>query len=380
MADTQHDQDDHFIRHALTLARRGRGYVEPNPMVGAVVVRDGRIIGEGYHRRFGGSHAEIHALRAAGSAARGSTLYVTLEPCCHHGKTPPCTRAVIEAGVSRVVAAMVDPNPRVAGDGMRQLEQAGIATQVGPLTHQALELNEPFIKRQVTNLPFVIAKWAATLDGAIATATGHSQWISNPRSRRLVHQLRARVDAVVVGIGTALADNPMLTARDAKPRRVARRLVIDPRLELPIDSALVQSAEDVPLTVATSADALARQADHVRQLQAAGVELLRLPVSRGRLDLAHAMRYLVETHDATNVLVEGGAGTHGAFFEQGLVDEVWAFIAPRLVGDGQHLPPLRSPRQPLARMDQATRLELRTTRRLDDDLFLRYRVLTTTPT
>lgn len=373
------EADFYFMRRALKLARRGRGTVEPNPLVGAVIVRDGRIVGEGWHERFGGPHAEIEALRAAGDAARGGTLYVTLEPCCHHGKTPPCTDALLEAGIRRVVAATVDANPRVAGQGIRQLEQAGVEVRVGPLGHDALVLNEPFLKRMVTGLPFVMAKWAATLDGAIATGTGHSQWISNERSRRVVHRLRARVDAIVAGIGTALADDPQLTARGVRIRRVARRVVIDPQLQLPVESTLVRTAGQTPLTVAASAEAMDHEQEQARRLRAAGVELIALPVLEHQgprcLDVAELLRHLAEQHDATNVLIEGGAGTHGAFFEQNLVDELWAFIAPKLLGDGSHLPPLRraSDAEPAQRIDDALPLELRHVRRLGDDLLLRYR-------
>ncbi|MEX0741671.1 MAG: bifunctional diaminohydroxyphosphoribosylaminopyrimidine deaminase/5-amino-6-(5-phosphoribosylamino)uracil reductase RibD, partial [Phycisphaeraceae bacterium] len=269
--------DLHFMRHALRLARRGRGYVEPNPMVGAVVVRDGQVIGEGWHQRHGGPHAELNAIVDADHNTQNATLYVTLEPCCHHGKTPPCTDALRKAGFTRVVAAMVDPNPQVSGQGLAALEKAGIAVQIGPLTHQAMVLNEPFIKRHVTNLPYVIAKWAATLDGAIATATGHSQWISNPRSRRVVHHLRSRVDAIIVGIGTAIADDPRLTARDVTVRRLACRVVLDPHLKLPADSALVRTADRVPLLVAVSEADLAAAPPQARALRSKSVELLPLP-------------------------------------------------------------------------------------------------------
>ncbi|MEX2670617.1 MAG: bifunctional diaminohydroxyphosphoribosylaminopyrimidine deaminase/5-amino-6-(5-phosphoribosylamino)uracil reductase RibD [Phycisphaeraceae bacterium] len=373
--------DLHFMRHALRLARRGRGYVEPNPMVGAVVVRDGHIVGEGWHQRHGGPHAELNAIADAADKTQGATLYVTLEPCCHHGKTPPCTDAVRNAGFARVVAAMVDPNPQVSGQGLAALEKAGIAVQIGPLTHRAMVLNEPFIKRQVTALPYVIAKWAATLDGAIATATGHSQWISNPRSRRVVHHLRSRVDAIIVGIGTAIADDPMLTARDVTVRRLARRVVLDPHLKLPADSALVRTADRVPLIVAASEEVLAADPPQARALRSKSVELLPLPPltastdePHARLDLRPLLAHLAEAHNATNVLLEGGAGTLGSFFEQGHVDEIFAFIAPKLIGDGRHLPPLRSRRQ-IDQINQAQSLELRRVRRLDDDLLLRYRVV-----
>src|SRR5207253_7885382 len=215
-------------RRALELAERGRGYVEPNPLVGAVVVHDGRIIGEGWHQRYGEAHAEVNALTAAGDAARGATLYVTLEPCCHHGKTPPCTDAVLRAGVQRVVAAMLDPFPQVSGKGADLLRAAGVTVDVGLCEAEARRLNAPYLKLLATGLPYVTAKWAMTLDGKIATRTGDSKWISNEASRRRVHELRGRMDAIIVGIGTALADDPLLTARPTGPRTPAR-IVLDSR-------------------------------------------------------------------------------------------------------------------------------------------------------
>jgi len=214
------------MRRALALAERGRGRVEPNPLVGCVIVKMGRVVGEGFHRRFGGPHAEVIALNRAGRAARGATAYVTLEPCCHHGKTGPCTDALIRAGVKRVVTACRDPFKKVAGKGIAQLHRAGITVEVGLLRVEAQSLNAPFFKRVTTGLPWVIAKWAMTLDGAISSGKkGPSRWISGPQSRRMVHELRARVDAILIGIGTALADDPLLTARGVKVRRVARRVV-----------------------------------------------------------------------------------------------------------------------------------------------------------
>src|SRR4051794_5088755 len=210
--------DHDWMRRALDLAERGRGFVEPNPVVGAVVVRDGSLVGEGWHERYGEAHAEVNALSAAGEAARGATLYVTLEPCCHHGKTPPCTDTVLRAGVRRVVAAMLDPFPRVAGGGFAVLLAAGVDVAVGVCEAEARRLNAPYLTLLTHGRPHVHAKWAMTLDGKIATRTGQSQWISNEASRRRVHELRGRMDAVVVGIGTVLADDPMLTARPPGPR------------------------------------------------------------------------------------------------------------------------------------------------------------------
>src|SRR5262245_52454147 len=240
-----------WMRRALELAERGRGAVEPNPLVGAVLVRDGALVGEGWHQRYGGPHAEVHALAAAGPAARGATLHVTLEPCCHPGKTPPCTDAVLAAGVARVVAAMSDPFPRVAGGGLARLRAAGLEVEVGLCEAEACRLNAPYLKLLSRGRPWVHAKWAMTLDGKMATRTGDSKWIRGGGSRRLVHELRGRVDAVVVGLGTALADDPALTARPPGPR-VATRVVLDGRGALPGDLQVVRTAPETPTLIATT--------------------------------------------------------------------------------------------------------------------------------
>src|SRR5262249_49286375 len=230
--------DSEWMRRALELAERGRGYVEPNPLVGAVIVRDDRPVGEGWHQRFGEAHAEVNALAAAGEAARGATLYVTLEPCCHHGKTPPCTDAIIAAGIARVICAQRDPFPKVSGGGIAAPEAAGIAVEVGAMTDAAQRLNAPYLKLLHTGKPWVIAKWAISLDGKIATANGDSKWISGEASRAIVHQLRGRMDAIIVGHRTAELDDPLLTARPAGAR-TATRIVVDSRATLSPNSQLV---------------------------------------------------------------------------------------------------------------------------------------------
>lgn len=370
------------MRRALMLAEQGRGCVEPNPVVGCVVVRGGRVIGEGFHRRFGGPHAEVEALRKAGPKARGATVFVTLEPCCHHGKTGPCTDALIEAGVARVVVACKDPFPQVRGKGLERLRAAGMEVKVGLCREEAQTINAPFFKRIQRGLPYVIAKWAMTLDGAIATSSGESKWISNAESRLVVHELRGRVDAIVVGIGTALADDPLLTARGRertrerprRPSRVARRVVIDPSLRLPVRSKLAQTVGEAPLTILTR-----RNADvaKVRRLEKLGVEVIELPSRRGeRLDLKRALRHFVEAHDSTNILVEGGGQTLGAFFEQGLVDEALVFIGPRILGDGGAVRPVvRAVTRGPVNLAGAVPLNLLDSRNLGGDLMLRYRLL-----
>ncbi|MGE0756274.1 MAG: bifunctional diaminohydroxyphosphoribosylaminopyrimidine deaminase/5-amino-6-(5-phosphoribosylamino)uracil reductase RibD, partial [Pirellulaceae bacterium] len=267
------ERDCAFMRRAFELAARGRGYVEPNPVVGCVIVSDqDRVVGEGWHRRFGGPHAEVEALRDAGDAAKGARLYVTLEPCCHHGKTPPCTEAILAAGIRRVVAATCDPFPAVAGGGLRRLAEAGVDTSVGLLEAEARDLNASYWKLTTQGQPWIVAKWAMTLDGKIATHTGDSRWISNAVSRRLVHQIRGESDAVLVGRGTVLADDPLLTARPPGPR-VPLRIVLDSAASLPLSSQLVRTADQAPVLVVASV-----QADraHERRLVESGCEVLRI--------------------------------------------------------------------------------------------------------
>lgn len=329
------ETDHHWMRHALDLAERGRGSVEPNPLVGAVLVRDGEAIGEGWHERFGGAHAEVNALAQAGARAAGATLYVTLEPCCHHGKTPPCTDAVLKAGVGRVVAAMLDPFPQVAGQGIARLRSAGVPADIGIEEAAARRLNAPYLKLLATATPYVHAKWAMTLDGKIATRTGNSKWISNRASRQWVHALRGRMDAIVVGIGTALADDPLLIARPAGPR-VAMRIVLDSRGRLPVDCQLVRTARDVPLILTVTEGA---ESERLKSLQERGCQILQLPSRAGHADVPALLAELGRRR-LTNVLVEGGAGILGSFRDADAIDEVHVFIAPRLMGGARAVSPI----------------------------------------
>jgi diaminohydroxyphosphoribosylaminopyrimidine deaminase/5-amino-6-(5-phosphoribosylamino)uracil reductase len=327
------------MRRALELAARGVGSVEPNPAVGCVVVADdASLIGEGWHERFGGPHAEINALAQAGEQARGATLYVTLEPCCHFGKTPPCSRAVIAAGVRRVVVGTQDPAAHVAGGGIAELRAAGIQVEVGLLQQEARNLIAPFAKLHLRGLPFVHAKWAMSLDGKIATRTGHSQWISNEASRRVVHELRGRMDAVMVGIGTALADDPQLTARPPGPR-TACRIVVDTHARLPLGSKLVTTARDTPVLLAVGPSAADGRIDALAET---GVEVLRLPAAEmaettgttgivGGVDV-DALLAEMGRRRMTNVLVEGGGRLLGSLFDRQAIDEVHVFMAAKLIG------------------------------------------------
>jgi diaminohydroxyphosphoribosylaminopyrimidine deaminase/5-amino-6-(5-phosphoribosylamino)uracil reductase len=328
------------MRRALDLARRGEGRVEPNPMVGAVICGPGgAIVAEGWHDRFGGPHAEAMAIAAAGGAARGGTLYVTLEPCCHHGKTPPCSEAIIAAGIRRVVVAAGDPFPEVAGGGIAALEAAGISVEVGLLAADAERLTAPFRRLVTSGRPWVIAKWAVSLDGRLAAAPGGDRWISSPESRELVHRLRGRMDAILIGIGTALADDPLLTARPAGPRR-ALRIVLDSRGRLPLESKLVRSARDWPLLVAVGPEAAA---DCLLALEAAGCEVWREPEQDAGERLEKLLAELGRRR-LTNLLIEGGAEVFRTLFNRSLVDEVHAFTAARRLGKpGDGLPQLPPP-------------------------------------
>lgn len=325
--------DEHWMRRALELAERGRGWVEPNPLVGAVVVRDGHCIGEGWHQRFGEAHAEVHALAAAGGAAKHATLYVTLEPCCHHGKTPPCTDAILRAGVRRVVAAMEDPFPQVAGKGAAILRVAGIEVEFGVYEAEARRLNAPYLKLLATGRPYVHAKWAMTLDGKIATRTGDSKWISNEASRRRVHELRGRMDGVLVGIGTVLADDPLLTARPPGPR-TATRIVLDSNARTPLTSQLVQTAREVPTLIA-----IAEFMTPGDKLRALGCDVLSLPNQNQSLSVSALLDELGRRR-MTNVLIEGGSTVLGAFFDARAIDGVHVFVSPLLAGGAEANTPI----------------------------------------
>jgi len=361
------DVDRQHMARALQLAARGRGLVEPNPMVGCVIARGTSVVGEGFHTRYGAAHAEIEALRASGSAASGSAMYVTLEPCCHHGKTPPCTDAVIGAGIRRIFIAHRDPFPQVAGDGIGQLEKAGIEVHLGLLEQEARALNAPYLKLVETGVPWIIAKWAMTLDGKLATRTGSSQWISGPDSRARVHQLRGRVDAILVGSGTAARDDPRLTARPPGVR-IATRVVVDSLAGLSPRGKLAQTAGDVPVLVACGPEAPAKNR---RRLAEAGCEVLSLEAP----DPADRLRQLLEhlgRRRMTNVLVEGGGRLLGSLFDMHAIDEVHVFVAAKLVRGADAPSPIAG--TGIARMQQAVSLGRLCTERLGDDIYLHGRL------
>ena len=325
------DQD--YINLTLQLAAQGAGLVSPNPLVGSVVVKDGQVIGRGYHRYDELKHAEAWALEEAGQRARGATVYVNLEPCAHQGegkRTPPCAKALIEAGVKRVVVSMVDPNPRVNGRGFEQLREAGIEVVTGLLEREARRLNEKYVKFVTTGLPFVLMKTACSLDGRIATRTGDSKWITGEEARAASQALRHDYDAILVGIGTVLADDPSLTDRTGAPRRrPLARVVLDANLRMPLGSQLVKTAREFPLVIFTGQD-IASTARR-EELEALGVRVIALDSDSGKLDLAQALKVLAAAR-LTSLIVEGGASVAGSFVEQRLIDKATFFLAPKIIG------------------------------------------------
>ena len=336
---SQVNSDQRFMDRALELAERGRGGVEPNPVVGCVIVKEGAIVGEGWHGHFGGPHAEIEALRAAGSHSKDATLYVTLEPCCHYGKTPPCTEAIIPAGIRRVVVALRDPFAKVSGGGLRQLSDAGIQVDLGLGEAAARSQNAPYLKLIGSNRPWVIAKWAMTLDGKIATRSGYSRWISGAESREIVHRLRGRVDGIMVGRRTAEIDDPLLTARPAAEGsrgpagknlvpRTATRIVVDSQARLSPNSQLVKTARQTPVLIAVGPEA---ESKNIRRLTEAGCEVLPFAAET---QFERTLQLFAELgrRKMTNVLVEGGSKLLGGLLDARLIDEVHVFVAPKLFG------------------------------------------------
>ncbi len=355
-----------YMARALELAARARGRTSPNPMVGAVLVKDGEIVGQGFHLRAGEPHAEIFALRQAGKRARGATLYINLEPCCHYGRTPPCTEALIQAGVAEVRMAMEDPNPLVRGKGRAALEAAGIRTFVGEHEAQARQLNEAFIKYITTGRPFVTVKFAMSLDGKIATSTGESRWITGKAARQRAHELRDVSDALCVGVNTLLADDPRLTTRLDKPDvKHPLRVILDSQGRAPLAARVFDPALPGKTIVATTQT---MSAPHRTALEAQGVEVWVLSSDdQGRVDLAALLDRLGE-RDATTLLVEGGGEVLASFFEKRLVDKVLAFVAPLIIGGHDAPTPVRGAGAP--RLADALRLEQVSVERVGEDVLI----------
>lgn len=356
-----------YMRRSLALARRAQGQVSPNPAVGAVIVKDGVIVGQGYTQPPGGPHAEVVALGQAGRAARGSSLYVTLEPCCHFGRTPPCTRALIQAGVARVHAAMADPNPLVAGKGIAELRQAGIEVSLGEREAEAKELNEAYVKYIATGIPWVMAKFAMSLDGKLATRSGDSRWVTGPRARRLAHEMRRTVDAIAVGANTILADDPQLTYRRGGdlPRpgdRQPLKIVIDSQGRVPLTARVFQRPGQALLVTGRPL-----KEEMARGLARLGVEVVEAPGEGGWVDLPRLL-HILGGRGVTSLLVDGGGILLGSFFDLGLVDRVYAFIAPIIIGGEKAVPAVAG--AGVEGMADALRLSRVRVRRIGPDLLV----------
>jgi len=351
-----------YMRRALGLAALGLGTTAPNPAVGAVVVRDGRIVGEGYHRAAGQPHAEPIALQAAGTQARGADLYVTLEPCCHHGRTPPCTEAILEAGIRRVFYACADPDPRCSGGGHATLLQGGCEVFVGPMTRSATYLNRAYFKHKATGLPHVTLKMAMTADGRVATNSGESKWITGPEARRIVHTMRSHAQVLMVGVGTMLADDPSLTTRIDGECHHCNALIVDSSARTPATAKALNRDDGTLCSIACTVAALPA----AESLRAAGAEVLGLPEAGGQVDLRALMREL-GNRDIMSVLCEGGPTLAGALIAEELVDEVVLFIAPKLLGQGPA--PLRD--IGVETLSGAIGLEIEETRMVGADMMLR---------
>lgn len=363
-------EDQKWMRLALRLARKGLGRTSPNPNVGAVIVKNGRLIGKGYHRQFGGPHAEVFALQEAGQAARGATMYVTLEPCSHQGKTPPCADRIIAEGIARVVVATEDPNPLVNGRGIRKLRQAGIEVTIGVEAPKAAALNEPFFKFMRTGLPFITLKIAQTIDGKIAVPRGDSRWISGELSRKLVHRWRSHTDAVLIGIGTVLKDDPELTVRLVRGRN-PWRIILDPDLRIPLTAKVVSDAE-VSRTILVTAS---RNQEKLETLRQRGISIFFEPrQNSGDFDLHTVARKLAE-RGLISLLVEGGSRVFSTFLRQNLVDRLAIFQAPKIAGAG--LGPFDH--FELAQMKKAVPLKLQRHKKVGEDWLFEFGVVRESP-
>ncbi len=357
--------DEDYMNLALELAEKGRGTTSPNPMVGAVVVKNGRIIGRGYHAAAGGAHAEVNAINSTGETAQGATLYITLEPCNHTGRTPPCTEKIITAKIRRVVVAMNDPNPHVKGGGIEYLKSHGIEVTCGVGEARAKRLNEAFIKFVRTGQPFVIVKCASTLDGWIATRTGDSKWVTGKTARAYVHQLRHAVDAIMVGIGTVRADDPSLNTRlEKKQGRDPARIVIDPMLSIDENARLLHIPSNAETILVTGEDIDFAKVNRIEKL---GVNVMRMSMENGSVDFNRLMASL-GAKNITSLLIEGGGGVIGSAFQAGIVDKALFFFAPKILGGDDGVPICRGAGP--AAMKDCLDLKSIQTRRFDDDVLI----------
>lgn len=351
--------DQHYMTIALELAASAKGKTNPNPLVGAVIVKDGAIVGTGLHRKAGEPHAEVHAFRMAGEHAKDATLYVTLEPCSHFGKTPPCANLVKESGVKRVVVAMEDPNPEVAGRGISLLRKAGIEVEVGVLEQEALRLNERFIHNMLKKRPFIISKFAMTLDGKIATASGHSQWITGENARADVHELRDEVDAILVGVATVVKDNPALTTR-LKDRQGKNpiRIVLDRALRTPLNAQVV-NIEQARTIIVTA------EGNEKLAVKYGAVEFIYVSVVDGKLNINEALNKIYEL-GITDILVEGGGMVNASFLRAALIDKFFVYIAPKILGGAHSITPFTG--EDVETVNEAMQLSFENVEKIGEDL------------
>lgn len=355
--------DEFYMREALRIAAYASGRTTPNPLVGAVIVKDNRIVGQGWHRKAGTEHAEIHALHQAGELAKGADIYVTLEPCSHYGKTPPCCQAIIKAGIKRVIVAMTDPNPLVAGNGLKELKTAGIEVVEGVCRDEAEKLNEVFLKWIVHKMPFVVVKTAMTLDGKIATVSGDSKWITNEKSRKFVHQLRDLYDGILVGIGTVLADNPTLTTRLDHLGKNPVRIIVDSKARIPLDSIVITDKSAHTILAVTER----ASQEKIAALLQVGIEVIMTKEKADRVDLSDLLKILAEKN-ICSILVEGGSRINYSFFVEHLVDKVHCFIAPKIIGGTDAASPVGG--KGTFYMKDAYQLNDITTERFDEDILI----------
>ena len=346
-----------FMKIALSLAERRKGLTHPNPTVGCVIVKDGKVVGRGYHERAGKPHAEVVALQEAGEKARGSTVYVTLEPCSHYGKTPPCSDALIKAGVKEVFVAVQDPNPLVSGKGINRLKEAGIKVHVGLCEEEARRLNEDFFLYIREKRPYITLKMAQSIDGRFATLTGDSKWITSEESRRLAHKLRAEASAILVGVGTVISDDPQLTVRHVKTDKQPLKVIFDPNLDTPLSSKVFKEGRTIIFTSR-------REVEEIKKLN--DVEVINLELVNGAFDLQEVVRKLYE-REVMHLMVEGGGYTITSFLRAGLFDRVCVFQAPKFIGEGKGVGDLG-----VRRVSESITLKLREFKQLSSDIYLEY--------
>ncbi|WP_315169165.1 bifunctional diaminohydroxyphosphoribosylaminopyrimidine deaminase/5-amino-6-(5-phosphoribosylamino)uracil reductase RibD [Metaclostridioides mangenotii] len=362
------DKDLFYMKKALDLAKKGAGRVSPNPMVGAVIVKDGEIIGSGYHKEYGGAHAEVNAISSCTNDLYGSTIYVTLEPCCHYGKTPPCTDVIIKSGIKRVVVGSVDNNPLVSGQGIDKLEKHGIKVESSVLREKCDEINEVFFYSNRVHKPFVIMKYGMTADGKIATVTGESKWITTEKSRENVHKTRNDLSAIMVGIGTVLKDDPLLTCRTTDGKNPIR-IICDSQLKLPLSSKIVKTAKNIKTVVAT----ISEDNNKVQILENLGVEVITVSNLNERLDLNDLMKKLWDLK-INSILLEGGSTLNYSALESGIVDRLHIYIAPKIFGGSRSISPIGG--EGVSDIKNAFKLKYRKTTMFDEDILIEYDVLT----